>query len=288
MEKFDINNLSYKKKEIGKSKLSSKILHTWKFSIDKNEHKIELINNKFNERKKIIVDDNLPVIKQEQLLSYKFSLNIYKCELYSIDEDKFDVKINGKSFQKLMEKENKGVDNIDGIIEVDYVNEIIKNIQNIMKKRGKSSKNYKKTNIINQNIIKFGEQSNKINNNENNKLFYESEINELKIKLKEEINKNQILINENAKLTSIVKELNPQIDNIQKYKSTIKKLENELKQKNLEIEYYKSNFNKSNNQLNNCITSIKSGEKIFAINFVSLGIQDIGRYCLPCRIQIYL
>ena len=41
----------------------------------------------------------------------------------------------------------------------------------------------------------------------------------------------------------------------------------------------------NNNQTinNNYITSLKPGEKIFAINFVSMGFQDISHYCLPCK-----
>ena len=48
-----------------------------------------------------------------------------------------------------------------------------------------------------------------------------------------------------------------------------------------ELLKYKNNFN--NNQINYSITSIKPGEKIMSINFVSMGIQDIGHYSLACK-----
>ena len=32
-----------------------------------------------------------------------------------------------------------------------------------------------------------------------------------------------------------------------------------------------------------CLTTIKPGEKIYTINFISMGSQDIGNYSLACR-----
>ena len=54
----------------------------------------------------------------------------------------------------------------------------------------------------------------------------------------------------------------------------IKLLQNELLK-------YQSNIN--NTQTNYSITSIKPGEKIMAINFVSMGTNDIGHYAIPCK-----
>ena len=42
-----------------------------------------------------------------------------------------------------------------------------------------------------------------------------------------------------------------------------------------ELENYKSGSKE--------ITSIKPGEKIIAVNFLSMGNQDIINYCLPCK-----
>ena len=46
---------------------------------------------------------------------------------------------------------------------------------------------------------------------------------------------------------------------------------------------YKSKLNIQDNQSINTITSIEPGEKIMAINFVSVGFQGIINYCLPCK-----
>ena len=50
--------------------------------------------------------------------------------------------------------------------------------------------------------------------------------------------------------------------------------------KNFEIQKYKSDNNKD---FDEGITSVKPGEKIISINFVSMGNQDIGHYSLVCK-----
>ena len=67
--------------------------------------------------------------------------------------------------------------------------------------------------------------------------------------------------------------------NINNYENKIKLLENE-------IQNYKSNYNNFNNfynQTDKTSNTLKPKEKTMAINFVSLGIQNIGHYCLPCK-----
>ena len=46
----------------------------------------------------------------------------------------------------------------------------------------------------------------------------------------------------------------------------------------MEIQNYMSNNNNKNK-----ITSIKPGEEILCINFVSMGVNDIGHYNLVCK-----
>ena len=68
---------------------------------------------------------------------------------------------------------------------------------------------------------------------------------------------------------------------MQEFKDKIKLLENELNKKNNEIQQL---LIKNNNTRDNYeITSIKPGEKIMAINFVSMGNNDIGHYNLMCK-----
>ena len=71
------------------------------------------------------------------------------------------------------------------------------------------------------------------------------------------------------------------INNIQDLKNKIKSLEKELNKKNEEIQQLLSQNN--NNQGNYEITSIRPGEKIMCINFVSMSNQDINNYGLVCK-----
>ena len=121
-------------------------------------------------------------------------------------------------------------------------------------------------------------QINQINNNiQFNNNYYENQINILNNKLIQEKNKNQTLINENNNLKSKINNLNNKIN---KLNDKIKLLENNLSIKNMEIQNYKS---KNNINIKNEITSILPGEKIIGVNFVSMGINDIGHYNLVCK-----
>ena len=71
------------------------------------------------------------------------------------------------------------------------------------------------------------------------------------------------------------------INKIQEYKNKIKSLEKELNLKNEKINQLLSQNN--NNQGRYEITSIKPGEKIMCINFVSMGNQEIRHYGLVCK-----
>ena len=115
----------------------------------------------------------------------------------------------------------------------------------------------------------------------NNKYISESEINELKKKLNEEKNKNKLLMEENCYLKGQLEILNIEIEKIDKLKIKIKSLEDTLTQKNIEIQNYISQNNSKDDKY--IIKSILPGEKILAVNFVSIGNQDIGHYNLVCK-----
>ena len=59
----------------------------------------------------------------------------------------------------------------------------------------------------------------------------------------------------------------------------IQSLKNNLNQKNIEIQDILSQNIKKPYE----ITSIKPGEKIMAVNFVSMGNQEIANFCLECK-----
>ena len=89
------------------------------------------------------------------------------------------------------------------------------------------------------------------------------------------------LIKENNSLKQTIIKLNAEINKLQDLKNKIILLENDLIKKNNEIPQLliKNNNAKSTYE----ITSIHPGEKIMAINFVSMGNQDIMNYNLMCK-----
>ena len=114
-----------------------------------------------------------------------------------------------------------------------------------------------------------------------NKNISESEIKELYKKLDEEKNKNKLLTEENNSLKLKIVFLNNEIQKIDELKNKIKILEDELSKKNIEIQNFISQ--NSNKEDKYTIKSILPGEKIMAVNFVSMGSQDIGHYNLVCK-----
>ena len=124
---------------------------------------------------------------------------------------------------------------------------------------------------INNNVIPQ-KNNNEINN-------YIQQIENLKKELNNEKEKNKKLIDENNNLNKKITQLNNEINTIQGLKNQIKLLENNLAQKNVEIQNILSQNNKKPYE----ITSIKPGEKIMSVNFVSMGIQDIANFSLVCK-----
>ena len=133
-----------------------------------------------------------------------------------------------------------------------------------------------------------------ISQDNNTNPYNESEVNQLRINLNKEKNKNLVLTNENENLKKRLNELNNEIEKmkkqktleidylnneIEKMKKKIKILKNDLSNKDLEIQNYLS----QNNENKNVITSIKPGERIIGVNFVSMGTNDIGHYNLVCK-----
>ena len=103
----------------------------------------------------------------------------------------------------------------------------------------------------------------------------------MKKQLEEEKRKNKILYDENNNLKNANKKLNEEIRALKQYKDQIKLLQDEINKKNIEIQNYQLNNININNDEG--ITSIKPGEKVIAISFVSMGNQDIGHYAVVCK-----
>ena len=113
------------------------------------------------------------------------------------------------------------------------------------------------------------------NNFQSQIINYQNEIKELKRELNNEKNKNIILKNENATLQN---KINILFNENASLKDKIKLLENFLASKNIGQQKLLSDT-----ILNNKITSIKPGEEIISVNFVSMGNNDIGHYSLICK-----
>ena len=99
-------------------------------------------------------------------------------------------------------------------------------------------------------------------------------------KLKEEITKlNNIIINL-QKENNIIKKNS--INDINELKDKIKILSTDINNKYKEINYYKNQVQNSKENQNE-ITSIKPGEKIISVQFISQGINDIFNYGMACK-----
>ena len=113
------------------------------------------------------------------------------------------------------------------------------------------------------------------NNFQSQIINYQNQIKELKRELNNEKNKNIILKNENATLQNKIINLYNENASL---KDKIKLLKNFLASKNIGQQKLLSDT-----ILNNKITSIKPGEEIISVNFVSMGNNDIGHYSLICK-----
>ena len=140
----------------------------------------------------------------------------------------------------------------------------------------KKNNNNKLNNIIippNNNIQNIS----KNNNSEINQ--YIQQIENLNIQLNQEKNKNKKLTKENNNLKEKIIQLNFEINKLKELEKQIIILENNLSQKNKEIQnIFSQNIKKPYE-----ITSIKPGEKILTVNFLSMGTQEIGHFSLECK-----
>ena len=132
----------------------------------------------------------------------------------------------------------------------------------------------------------------KQSNNDDNVI----KINELERQLKEEKEKNQELIFENKNLKEKINKLNKENSQIIELKKAIndlnnelnhikdlkQKMENDLAKKDSEMQKLLSQKNKNYYDISD-ISSLKQGDKIIGVNFVSMGTNDIGHYNLVCK-----
>ena len=137
-------------------------------------------------------------------------------------------------------------------------------------------------------IEKMKELASKFKSEDNKK--YIEQIEDLKKQLLEEKENNNRLKTENKRLEKMINSLKQEnIDinkklekEIIKLKSNMNQLENELDRKNNTIQDYILEIN-SLKENKNQITSIKPGEKIFPVLFITQGNHDIFNYAMTCK-----
>ena len=255
----------------------------------------EIKNHEFKEKQEIkeyLKMNSLVIVDCDFINSFEqnHSLNQINYILYenTIEIDfglnnsiKFNTKDNILS-RDLIDNENELIK--IGKKQYKEVKEIFhsKNRDNNDKNCNKQFSDYSK--LINENI-------NKSNSNSeiNNKAEYINQIDELKKNILVEKENNNKLKVENKKLEIIINslkseniELKKKEKEINKLKEKIKELENVMNDKNNEIKNYISEINylkESKNQ----IKSIKPGEKIFSVLFMTQGNNDIFNYSMTCK-----
>ena len=109
-----------------------------------------------------------------------------------------------------------------------------------------------------------------------------NEIDNLRRELKEEKNKNKKLQDTINNLNNIINQLKQEhYIEINKMNEKNKELEKLLKEKNKEINDYI--FKLSNSSNNEQLISVKTGDKIIAVLFMTQGSQDIFNYTMACK-----
>ena len=89
---------------------STKVLHTWEFTLKNTYEKVELWDSIISGKKKLAVNDKVIVEKNEgcAIFNYSFKLNGYYINLVQLSDGVFDLKINDFFFKDLMEYEESG------------------------------------------------------------------------------------------------------------------------------------------------------------------------------------
>ena len=85
-------------------------MHLWTFYLDGIYRKVEFWDSKISGKKKIAVDSKVLALDDSGCSHYKctFSIAPHILKLIQIDEDNFDLIIDGYKFIKLMSEEKSG------------------------------------------------------------------------------------------------------------------------------------------------------------------------------------
>ena len=276
---------------------ANKLAYLPNYDIKENEKKLfikdpeiksnqQLINMLLNKNKYIIVDPTFYKIICEKGKSNSETMD------YVISNNTNEIHLILKE-QCLLKFYNKGKNNIieESMIKNDSSFKEIGNIIQIEQTSNKREKIINKPNINNVKIISECVPNYNNLNVDGNIV----KINKLERKLKEVIEKNKklIMVNknlkeaniklnmENEKLKELKKEINKLNNELNQIKELKQKMENDLAQKDIEIQKLLSKKNKDYYDISD-ISALNKDDKIIAVNFVSMGNNDIGHYNLMC------
>lgn len=110
---MDIKNMFFDRREVGRTVKSSKIYYVWEFVTNKRVCKVELFHSKVSGKKKLVLDGKV-IMEDESFsadFSYSFKVEKLRCKLVQHSSKKFELTINSKLYNSLMEDEkNQGYD----------------------------------------------------------------------------------------------------------------------------------------------------------------------------------
>ena len=87
---------------VGRRIKSSKIRYTWEFKLESGRYSIDLLVSRFSGKRRILVNGNLHANEKRSksfLSGYIFKIGNYKIEIKEIQDNRFEMTIDGKSFQ---------------------------------------------------------------------------------------------------------------------------------------------------------------------------------------------
>jgi len=199
------------------------------------------------------------------------NINYSKEATINFNIDIENDRIIGYSFKLRNDNLNSGSVNYNNSLMNSPVNNLSTNI--FQNNNNLNDLNHLSNNYNFQNVSQINNYQ-QINNNND----YIIEIHSLKKQLAEEKEKNQILINKNKILEEKIAFLNIEINKI---KELSKQSENKLAQKINELQKILSVKNKNKDYYD--LSSLGPNDKVIAVNFVSMGNNDIGHYNLICK-----
>ncbi len=110
MSYIDIENVTYERREVGKTIKSTKILNIWSFILEKKYHRIELYDSRISGRKKLVLDGQTltDIEKEKSHFHYSFKIDLHYFTVLRKSDDEFDCRIDNRQFFDIQRDERSG------------------------------------------------------------------------------------------------------------------------------------------------------------------------------------